>query len=254
MRAPTAKQVADKISRLEKHIPEFANVPLTRELLGNMVRLLFGVMKGKDKPTPEMTSAAMRSLLPLENVVLNASMIKRNLQRVVANWQFVVDGTEIPMWDGNPVRTDVTFIGLVREHNSPERNVFLVKLKTGLCAGIISCALFYRTRLLTFLQHEAGVAKMACAPEELAGMTARATVSMLSDRVILSDMECTEADKKHNKELAEARRDVAKCSAAPMPCNVCLKDIKQCPLAIWLPEHKGETDVEVAHIEGQEAR
>lgn len=244
MKAPTARQVADKLSRLEKHVPGFANVPMTREKLGDMVRALFTVMGGRDAPTPGMTSAAMRSLLPLENRTFNASMVRRNLQRIIANWQFIADETEIPMWDGKPVRTDVTFIGLVRENNSPERNVFLVKLKTGLCAGIISCVLFYRTRLVNFLQHDAGVSRLECAPEELAGMTARATVSMLSDRVMLSEMECTEADKKHNRELAEARRDVAKCAAAPMPCNVCLKNIKECPLAIWLPEGTGDDNAQ----------
>ena len=43
----------------------------------------------------------------------------------------------------------------------------------------------------------------------------------------------------HNKDLAERRQDPAKCPN-PVPCNVCSKTVRECPLAVWLPEEKGQ--------------
>ena len=34
--------------------------------------------------------------------------------------------------------------------------------------------------------------------------------------------------------------DPVKCRMAPTPCNVCSKNIRECPLAVWLPEPKGK--------------
>ena len=234
--SPAASKVSAYVKKLEPCFARFAGKPLTRDMLADMVRELFAVMPVEGKPTDEMTSATMRSLSPLAMTTLNASMVKRNMQRIVANWNFIQDGTPVPMWDGSKTPTEVTFIGLAKEQANDQRFVFLVKLKTGLCAGIISCALLYRNFLTTFLQHDAGVSKLNCAPEDLAGMNVHAVAQMLPDRVQLTEITCSAADKAHNKELVEARRDVTKCAIAPMPCNVCQKHIKECPLAIWLPD------------------
>lgn len=219
----------------------FAGKPITKEMRADMVRLLFAVLPPREKATPGMTAAAMRSLEPLDGSVMNASMVKRNLHRVVANWHFIRDEMEVPMWEGTPVPSAVAVIGLVKNTGDPSRIVALLKLKTGLCAGIIQCALFWRNKLVTFLQHNAGVSKFECAPEEFSGMVFHAMVEMSGDRLTVKDMHCTEADKKGNQLIMMARRDVAKCGN-PVPCNTCNMDIKNCPLAIWLPGGEGDSN------------
>ena len=236
---PSEKRLNSRMQEVAKSCNVFAGLKLTKIELADLVRLLFRVTETKNR-TSEATAACMRSLLPIENQILNASMIKRNCQRVLANWHFVDAGLEVPLWDGSKTPTAVAIIGMLKTSAHQDKYTFIIKLKTGLCSGIINCTSLWRRSLSTFLQHKAGVAKFNASPEEFSGMAVHATAEMLPDKLVLTEMTCTDADKKHNKELLTARRDIAKCST-PVPCNICQLNIKECPLAIWIPEDKEES-------------
>ena len=237
----TEGKIAAYMRELAPACAAFSGRTIDRNVRAELARLLFSVMPPYDKATPGMTASVMQSLSPLDGSTLNTSMVKRNLHRIVANWHFIRDELEIPMWEGVLTPSAVTVLGLAKVMTDGSKIVALLKLKTGLCAGIIQCALFWRNKISTFLQHNAGVSKFECAPEEFSGMAFHAMVEMSGDRLTVKDMHCTEADKKGNQLLMKARRDAAKCGT-PVPCNTCNMDIKTCPLAIWLPEDKGESN------------
>ena len=69
-------------------------------------------------------------------------------------------------------------------------------------------------------------------------MEARAEVTMQTGSLKLLEVTATTGQRAHNKDLAERRADVRKCSNGGSPCNTCQKNVKECPLAVWLPEVK----------------
>lgn len=172
------------------------------------------------------------------------AMIKRNAMHVIANWNFIEEGVAIPQWDGTPIVSDVVFIGVARlqhEEGTQPKLYVKLKLKTGLCAGIITGVSLTSSKIGYFLDHIAGVSREHCSVEEIAGMQARLQVAWESGKLVVLDWQATGTHKANNRKITEARSDAAKCTRS-QPCNVCTADVTQCKLAVWLPRKKKENE------------
>lgn len=241
MRPPSAAKVSEWMSALGPWLRQKTEgvETVTRELLESIVRKVVetAAPSSKEMRRPEATSAAMSSILHLEGRRMELPLVIRNVYRLLANLNFIHDGMEIPEWDGGRESTSAVFLsvkGVGDEGSVYDRYILEVKLKTGVCAGIITCAVLSRRSLNQFLMKESGTSKFECAVEEVSGMEATLTVS-LNDHGLLQvhERSCSETQRKHNRELAKLRRDPLKCAKAPMPCNVCGCSTRECPLAVW---------------------
>lgn len=211
---------------------------ITEDSLVTLVRELFKVVHPKLKPETFQLTAAYESLSFLAGKHVTTKALDACVLRVLANWNFIDEGMEVPEWDGTRTSSDLVVLGLApagKDRFGGRRYIVGVKLKTGLCAGIMSCGTLSSMQLDTILKHISGTGSMNCAVEEFSGMRARADVSFDGSMLHFHDWFCSEAQKKHNRDLANRRIDVRKCSRAQMPCNACEKTVRECPLAIWLP-------------------
>lgn len=241
-RPPTQKEIDTRLTLVKDSLNEFADKPITHDMLAQFVRLAFHASQPSVKPSAGSTSAAMQSVEHLLGKSVSYKVLLRNMTRLLANWHFIRDEMVIPEWEGEPQTADAVFIGVTRLGTLAQQQQLLVaiKLKTGLCAGIITCAAVFESAMQLFLDSKSGTSKYKCAPEELAGMQARLLLMANSDGTLrILEWDCTDSQRKHNKDLAERRSDLQKCPAAPLPCNACDKNIRECPLAVWLPQPGG---------------
>lgn len=243
MRPPAAKWVDACMSALSGKFDGMAGRRFTEADLRDMARHVLSAAKPKSyKYKPEQTSAAVGTLSHLVGGVHTKAVLNSNALRLLANWHFIREGMEVPMWDGAAETMSLVVIGVKRMEPGKwgPRHMLLVKMKSGLAAGIIQCTVANDSVIYGFIDHSSGAAKMECPAEEIAGMRVKALVEARPDgSVKLSCLEADEAMRKHNKDLAERRLDPAKCPQ-PVPCNVCSKTVRECPLAVWLPDTKGE--------------
>jgi len=237
MREPTANQIDSWFSGIKEPLNQYEGRELTHDDLVSIVVLMAKAVGNADT----VSVAAVNALEHLEGRSVSRSMLNRNVRRVLANWHFIAEGMDIPDWDGTTVTTDVVVIGVRSAgiNNGKRQYLLSLKLKTGIVAGIVNCAVESEYRISDFLDHEAGVAKYNCSPEEIAGMRARITVTQPNDMLKVLSWSASQAQKKLNKELAEARADVTKCRNGVQPCNTCRCTVRECPLAVWL---EGEND------------
>ena len=234
-RSPTVSWISERWKRLRPVLSNYFDKQFTKVLIQELVRDVFSAVAPGKKIDSKQAAAAIRSLDHLL-IAQPASkhMVQVNVTRLLANWNFIQEGMEIPLWDGTRTTADLVVISFEYPSESRTKGVLLVKLKTGLGAGIIICAPVYLEAVAHFLQSASGTAKYYCAVEEIAGMEVRATVSLNPDNTLrIHDWQCTERQREHNKDLAERRSDPTKCSLAPSPCNACSKTVKECPLAVW---------------------
>lgn len=188
--------------------------------------------------TQEQSWALSQSVSDLEGQILTKAQVKANANRIVANWNFVQEGVPIPYWDGTKTRSDAVFIGFQRKREVVRDAVWYslrLKLKTGIPAGIIVGTRLSRRQLSIFLDRVSGTGRFHCGIEEVAGMAANVSVERDGDQIRIGAWECSPEQRKANVELAELRGDVRRC-ANTVPCNICRKTIKDCNLAVWLPE------------------
>ena len=243
MRPPSEKQVTSWLSQVRPALLAAAEANCSTEAINKLVGAMFAAVAKKSKPSPPQIAAAFAGLNHLKAKCSSVKLLTANVTRLLANWHFVRDGMQVPDWDGSRAASDLVVLGVKRLETAPgQRLQYLVaaKLKTGLCAGIISCGRLSDAAIYNFLQHTSGTAKLECAAEEIAGMRARATVSFVDDMLKFHAWSCNDDQKKHNRDIAQRRVDPVKCRMAPTPCNVCNKNIRECPLAVWLPEPKGK--------------
>lgn len=242
MRPPSADRITEWMQTIKPQLTPFCDRTLTRNDLATIAKLAFvsSMPKCKALKTDEALKAAVGSLDHLTGQEVDSKSLTKNVHRLVANLHFLADGMEIPEWDGSREYSDVVFIGVgsVQEDtNGADRFIVSIKLKTGICAGIITCAVLSRRSLSQFLLRVSGTSKSECAVEEIAGMEASLALSLAANGLlIVHSWSCNEKQKQHNRDIAEKRRNVMKCGLAPAPCNVCSKTIVECPLAVWLPK------------------
>lgn len=239
MKQPSERQVNTWMKGVRSAMDAALASGISEDSLRKLVQALAKVVHPKAKAEGYQLSAAYESLAFLAGKQVTAKALDACVMRVLANWHFVDEGTEVPEWDGTRTSSDLVVLGLApagKDRFGGRRYIVGVRLKTGLCAGIISCGTLSSVQLDTILKHVSGTGTMNCAVEEFSGMKARADVSFDGSMLHFHDWFCSENQKKHNRDLANRRVDVRKCSRAPMPCNACDKTVKECPLAIWLPK------------------
>lgn len=202
---------------------------------------LMACRRGDPKITQSQYNALYQSIEHLMGSVQDVSIIRNNMHRVIANWHFIAEGMRIPEWQGERIDADVVFIGLDKPKVGDHVALchLTAKLKAGIAAGIIIRTRLHRTYVQGFLDRVAGVSSYECPVEEIAGMEARLTLYMSGGEVRIKDWNCTADQKKHNRQLSEARGDVSKCQN-PVPCNTCPKNIRQCNLAVWTEEKENQ--------------
>ena len=239
MKSPSLNRVNKQYKEALEHVQELANVYYDDAQLLRFAQVLVNVAHKKKEPFKLTSNAALcATIAHLKGKVLTEAMVKSNLLRVIANWDFIDEGIEIPPWDGTRCSTDVVFIGVARqktEGSSQPKLYIRVKLKTGLCAGIITGVSVPVSKVGYFLDHIAGVAHSHCNVEEIAGMQAQLVVGFAGGSLQIFDWYCTNAHKKENRKLTNARGDAAKCVRS-QPCNVCKATVNECGLAVWLPK------------------
>lgn len=240
MRAPSAKQVADRMSKVREGLQPFVGRVLSEADILKLIVLVCKATYRLPKQTIEQTNAAYATLAHLVGKAWSTRQLAANLTRLVANWHFVYEGMRVPEWEGEPTDADILFIGvgkrLVKLPGGQMGRTATVKLKTGLGAGIISCVALLKRTTELFLEHESGAATLDCPFEEIAGMEARTTVRLNQDGTFsFGRLTTSDSQRKHNRELALRRSDTGKCSAG-IPCNLCQMDVAQCPLAVWSKE------------------
>lgn len=241
MRQPTVRQVTGWLKRIENEAsPLFGKPALAPADVLKLAGTCFSIVRPTLKPSPAQCAAAVHALEHLGKGAATRRAVAASVMRLVANFNFIVEGMEIPLWDGKPTYTDMYVMGVGRLPETPGHLpglLLMLKLKTGLCAGIIICGRLNSNQLSEFLLHSAGTAKFNCAPEEISGMEARGTVSLNPDGTLkIHSLTCSDAQKKHNRDLTERRGDPLKCGTPGTPCNACSRNIKECPLAVWLPK------------------
>lgn len=241
---PSRNRINKALAEVEPYLPEFVGKYFDQSRLREFAVVLVHAMhKSKTKFSQRANEALYATCRHLLGQGPDKALVKGNMLRIIANWHFIEDGMEIPVWDGSQCTSDSLFLG-VRRLKVPEgvmpKMIVRVKLKSGLCAGIIRPVELSAGRIGQFLDRVAGVNHFHCALEEIAGMEAKLLVDYSGNKLNIYDWSCTEAQKHANRAITEARSDAAKCTNA-QPCNVCKKDIKQCPLAVWLPKPCKET-------------
>lgn len=221
--------------QLSKFVGCYFDEAKLRQFAVVLVRAMHKSKQPLKKKSNEALYATCKHLL---GQAPSQAVVKGNMLRIIANWHFIENGMEVPVWDGSQCTADAVFLG-VRRLKTPDgvmpKMIVRVKLKSGLCAGVIRPVEMTANRIGQFLDRVAGVNHFHCAIEEIAGMEAKLLVDYSGNQLNIYDWRCTDPQKAANRAITEARTDAAKCTNA-QPCNVCKKDIKQCPLAVWLPK------------------
>lgn len=237
MKAPTTNWIYKRLADCKEPLQGLADKMCDKQVLSAFCTYL-RLACNKKKLEPEQLAALEQSTDHLLNQVLTQELIDANAYRVLANWHFIMEGMAIPVWNGERTDADVLFLGVSKQRVTANNKLYLqveLKLRTGLAAGIITCGRFTPRQISYFLSKHSGTKKLNCAIEEISGMKASLVVEMQGDELSVVDWRCTQDQRAYNRKLAEARRDVRKCSTF-IPCNTCPQTIKECSLAIWLPE------------------
>lgn len=244
MKQPPLSRVNKLYAEAEKLVPEYGEAYMSEAVLRRFAVAMRDICHTARGTRFKLTSAdaLWASVQHLLGKTMTTAMLKRNMMRIIANWHFIEEGVEIPMWDGGSCVTDVVFIGILRMKSAEGGQPKLwckLKLKTGLCAGIIIGVAVPVNKIGYFLDHVGGLSRYHCNVEEIAGMQAHLTVYYEGRQLFIREWRCTEAQKSANRKLTEARSDIAKCTRS-QPCNVCSADITKCNLAVWLPRKEIE--------------
>lgn len=227
MREPTSKVITARLARILPESSKLNGSVCTEQALSFLSGRICAASLGKStKLNAEQETALYNSLSHLLNATLTEELIRTNVHRVVANWHFIMEGMEVPVWCGERTDAKVIFIGVLRARTgSGDRPKYHVKfkLKSGLGAGIILCATLYESAMYRFLDKFSGARSFNCPAEEIAGMEARIVLSVTENVVTIHDWDCTTSQKAHNAKLAELRSSVTKCRRN-IPCNTCKKN------------------------------
>ena len=236
---PTANSISKRFATIKDGLAELAGKTCDKQVLSAFCNLLMKACTSK-KLTDEQLAALERSTDHLLDKPLTKELIDANAHRVIANWGFIQEGMDIPVWTGGRTDAEILFLGCNKRRKIEKNKVYLnlqIKLRTGISAGII-CWVGLTTRQISFfLSKQSGTKTIGCSPEEISGMKCSAVLELVGEEIHIVDWKCTDLQKKYNRQLAEARRSPRKCDTF-RPCNTCPKTTKECNLAIWLPEEQ----------------
>ena len=239
MKVPSANVVNKRFAEVAPKLNELAGKVCDKHILSAYCCMLKDATIKQPLDQAQLDALAC-STEHLMGQTLTRQLLVSNAWRVLANFHFIMEGMAIPVWEGDRTETQVVFLGLEKKRQINKGKLYLqvqIKLRSGLPAGIITWSRFTNRQISFFLQRQSGCKSFNPAVEEISGMQASLMVELQGDDLRVVDWKCTADEKKFNRQLTEARRDPRKCSTF-MPCNTCPKTIKECPLAIWLPEER----------------
>ena len=239
MQAPSANVVSKRFALISDKLNELVGKVCDKQALSAYCTLLKNACY-KQKLKDHQWNQLVVSTEHLMGQQLTRKLLVSNSYRVLANFHFIMEGMPIPIWDGTSIDASVVFTGIDKKREVVKDKLYLtveLKLRNGISAGIIYRCTFTPRQLQFFLQRHSGCKSLNPAIEEVSGMRASLVIEMQGDQLKVLDWKCTDDEKKYNRELTEARRNVRKCTPF-RPCNTCPKTIEQCTLAIWLPETK----------------
>ena len=237
MQVPSANVVSKRFALVSDKLNDLVGKVCDKQVLSTYCTLLKNVCY-KQKLKDYQWNQLVASTEHLIDQTLTRKLLVSNSYRVLANFPFIMEGMPIPIWDGSPIDASVVFTGIDKKREVVKDKTYLkvgMKLRNGISAGIIQCGVFTPRQLQFFLQRHSGCKSLNPAIEEVSGMRASLVIEMQGDQLKVLDWKCTDDEKKYNRQLTEARRNVRKCTPF-RPCNTCPKTIEQCTLAIWLPE------------------
>lgn len=237
MKAPSANAANKHFDKISDQLNNLAGKVCDKAALSAFCSLLIGAATSQklNQVQLDALSASTEHLIGQE---LTRSLLVSNAWRVLANFHFIMEGMPIPVWEGERTEAQAVFLGISRKRELVKNKVYMnvrLKLRSGLAAGIITWSRFTNRQVNFFLQRQSGCKSLNPAVEEISGMRASLQIELQGDDLKVVDWQCSADEKSYNRKLTEARRSVRKCSTF-MPCNTCPKTIKECPLAIWLPE------------------
>lgn len=238
---PSGNAVAKVFAAAAPKLDALADSICDKQVLSDFCNIIIHA-RSKQKLNDEQLAALEKSTKHLIGQKLTKKLIHSNAYRVIANWHFIAEGMEIPVWEGDPIDCACTFLGLNRKRIKNNNKLYLevrLKLRTGLAAGIICGSRFTQRQINFFLKRQSGAGSYNCAVEEISGMKAQLTVELQGEDIRVTDWKCNQSDKDYNRTLAEMRRNARKCSR-PIPCNTCSKTVNECKLAIWLAQENND--------------
>ena len=239
MKAPSANVVSKRFDSISDRLNNMAGKVCDKAALSAFCSLLIEASTSQklNQVQLDALSASTEHLIGQE---LTRSLLVSNAWRVLANFHFIMEGMAIPVWEGERTEAQAVFLGLSRKRELIKNKLYLsvkLKLRSGLAAGIIIWSRLTNRQVNFFLQRQSGCKSLNPAAEEISGMRATLQIELQGDDLKVVAWQCSADEKSYNRKLTEARRSVRKCSTF-MPCNTCPKTIKECPLAIWLPEEQ----------------
>jgi hypothetical protein len=130
------------MAALKGRFDRMAGREFTQDDLRDMTAAILLEAKPKVyKYSDEQLTAALGTLEHLVGGTHSKATLNNNALRILANWHFIRDGMEVPMWDGNADDMSMVVIGVRQMQPGAygPRHMLLVKMKSGLAAGIIQC-------------------------------------------------------------------------------------------------------------------
>lgn len=124
MKPPTQKITDKRLASLKAKLTVFADRVLDKEALSAFSSLIADVCT-KRRLTWQQLGALERSCLHMLNHAHTAKLIEKNAVRLLANWNFIADGMEIPWWDGSRETADAIVIGVRRSSNAQKLLLYL---------------------------------------------------------------------------------------------------------------------------------
>ena len=239
MRTPNSTWISSKLALVKPHIADMADHVFDKDMLSAYCNHLIHACTSKTLKQDQL-AALERSTEHLIGQAPAHDLLISNTYRVIANWHFIMEGMEIPLWTGGRTDAEVLFLGCENKREQVNGKYYIVvhmRLRTGLSAGIIIRQRFTARQISFFLNKHSGAKSLNPAVEEISGMKASLVLDLSGDTITVADWKCNQEQRKYNRQLTEARREVRKCSAF-IPCNTCPKTTRECNLAIWLPEEQ----------------
>ena len=239
MKAPSANVVNKRFDSISDKLNTLVGKVCDKQALSAFCSMLIGASTSQKLKQPQLDALAS-STEHLIGQMLTRALLVSNAWRVLANFHFIMEGMMIPVWQGERTEAQAVFLGIAKKREVDKNKVYLnvkLKLRSGLAAGIITWSRFTNRQVNFFLQRQSGCRSLKPAVEEISGMRAALQIELQGDELKVVDWQCTADDKTYNRKLTEARRDPRKC-ATFIPCNTCPKSVRECQLAIWLPEEQ----------------
>lgn len=235
---PSERKVDQCMAVIRPLLKSFAKEQpkLTQAQAEAAINAISSVMAKTKRLDDTQYAAAYESIKHTVGKAPDSQQVVNSYMRLAANWHIIKQGMDIPLWDGEIVDTDLVVLGIARRrpHGRPGDRLVKIKLKTGLCAGIIQWIRLNDNIIEAFLQRHSSLGKFKCNTEEISGMHLKARAQLKGSALMIRGLTSNQYQIGLNRKLCEARSDnkCGRCSS----CCACSMTTEHCPLAIWYKE------------------